>query len=137
VLTRGQIRAQREAHDWLDQATGRQFLLDRTRQGEEVADFLVQVMRGARFRWPQLHPKEDVTFRPTPEQRVRAALAIAERLWGRPPQNEGAAPAQVVGAGQPPLSEEDAAQLRAAYLAMTERSPGETDDGGSAADGDH
>ena len=83
MLTRGQIRAQREAHDWLDAATGRQKLLDRTRDGDEVLEFLVAVMRGARFRWPQLHPQETLMFRPTSEQRVRTAVALAERLWGR------------------------------------------------------
>ena len=86
MITRGQIRAQREAHDWLDAATGRQKLLDRTRDGDEVVDFLLAVMRGARFRWPQLHPKETgVLIRPTGEQRLRVALVLAERLWGRPP----------------------------------------------------
>ena len=113
MITRGQIRAQREAHDWLDAATGRQKLLDRTRDGDEVVDFLLSVMRGARFRWPQLHPKETgVLVRPTGEQRLRVALVLAERLWGRPAA-AGVEGASVTSAPPvAPITDEEASRLR-------------------------
>jgi hypothetical protein len=124
VITRGQIRAQREAHDWLDAATGRQKLLDRTRDGDEVVDFLLSVMRGARFRWPQLHPKETgVLIRPTGEQRLRVALVLAERLWGRPPA-AGAEGASVTSAPPvAPITDEEATRLRDLFNAVVNEAP--------------
>jgi hypothetical protein len=136
VLTRGQIRAQREAHDWLDAATGRQKLLDRTRDGDEVLEFLVAVMRGARFRWPQLHPQESLTFRPTPEQRVRVAVALADRLWGRPANPTAQESASVDQAPpEAPVSGAEMQQMREVLAALTDRL--DADDTGSAADADH
>jgi hypothetical protein len=132
VLTRGQIRAQREAHDWLDAATGRQMLLDRTRQGEEVVDFLLAVMRGGRFRWPQLHPKEQgVQVRPTAEQRLRVALVLAERLWGRPPAPSGESASVTAAPAAPPITEAEAARLRDLFNAVVASPPeGEEEPGG-------
>lgn len=124
MITRGQVRAQREAHDWLDAATGRQKLLDRTRDGDEVVEFLLQVMRGARFRWPQLHPREQgVLVRPTGEQRLRVALVLAERLWGRPalPGGEGASVQQAPQ--QAPITEEEALRLRDLFNAVVDAAP--------------
>lgn len=138
MLTRGQIRAQREAHDWLDAATGRQKLLDRTRDGDEVLEFLVAVMRGARFRWPQLHPQETVVFRPTSEQRVRTAVALAERLWGRaanPTAQESASVSEAPPVA--PLSDSEAARMRDLLNLLADREGGEGADAGSAADADH
>jgi len=138
MLTRGQIRAQREAHDWLDAATGRQKLLDRTRDGDEVLEFLVAVMRGARFRWPQLHPKEDLAFRPTTEQRVRVAVALADRLWGRP-ANPTAQESASVDQAPPvaPLSDAEAARMRDLLNLLADREGAEGSDAGSAADAEH
>jgi len=58
---------------------------ERTRDGAEVIEFLVGVMRGARYRWPELHPKElpGLPIRPTPALRQAAAEWLADRLWGR------------------------------------------------------
>ena len=58
---------------------------ERTRDGAEVIEFLVGVMRGARYRWPELHPKElpGLSIRPTPALRQAAAEWLADRLWGR------------------------------------------------------
>lgn len=137
MITRGQIRAQREAHDWLDAATGRQKLLDRTRDGDEVVDFLLAVMRGARFRWPQLHPKETgVLIRPTGEQRLRVALVLAERLWGRPPAAgaEGASVTQAPPVA--PITDEEAHRLRDLFNAVvSEQSPLSSPSGGAGVDG--
>lgn len=63
-------------------------ILDRTRNGEELVDFMLSVLRGARFRWPELHPKElgQVQIRPSAQQRVAAATWLAERVWGLAPR---------------------------------------------------
>lgn len=59
---------------------------ERTRDGDEIVEFMVGVMRGRRYRWPELHPKElpGLAIRPTPALRASAAEWLAERLWGRP-----------------------------------------------------
>lgn len=131
MLTRGQVRAQREAYDWLDAATGRQMLLDRTRNGEEVVDFLLQVMRGGRFRWPQLHPKEaGVLVRPTAEQRLRVALVLAERLWGRAPAPGGESASVTQAPPQAPITEEEALRLRDLFNAVVAQEPPSSPSGG-------
>ena len=86
MQTRGSVRAQRAAYDWLQALEGRRLILEKTRDGAEVVDFMVAVLRGARFRWPELHPKElpGLPIRPTSQQRVAAALWLADRMWGTP-----------------------------------------------------
>ena len=90
MQTRSSIRAQRAAYDWLQALEGRKLLLEKTRDGAEVAEFMVAVLRGARFRWPELHPRElpGVQLRPTAQQRLVAAQWVAERIWGLPTRNE-------------------------------------------------
>ena len=90
MQTRGSVRAQRAAYDWLQALEGRRLILEKTRDGAEVVDFMVAVLRGARFRWPELHPKElpALPVRPTSQQRVAAALWLAERIWGLPTRGD-------------------------------------------------
>jgi hypothetical protein len=90
VQTRGSVKAQRAAYDWLQSLEGRAMILDRTRGGEELVEFMLGVLRGARLRWPELHPKElpQVQIRPTAQQRVAAATWLAERVWGTAPRVE-------------------------------------------------
>src|SRR5262245_5049177 len=100
-------------------------ILDRTRNGEELVDFLLGVLRGSRFRWPELHPKElpHVQIRPTAQQRVAAATWLAERVWGlapRPP--EPTAPDQSLPPDElPPPTAAELALLDAARQVMLER----------------
>lgn len=62
-------------------------IAERTRDGEEIVEFVLGVMRGRRYRWPELHPKElpGLPIRPTPALRQAAAEWLADRLWGRVP----------------------------------------------------
>lgn len=62
-------------------------IAERTRDGTEVVEFMLGVMRGRRYRWPELHPKElpSLPLRPTPALRQGAAEWLADRLWGRVP----------------------------------------------------
>jgi hypothetical protein len=66
----------------------RDLILERTRNGDEILEFLIGVLRGARFRWPELHPRElpGVAIRPTARQRALAAACLAERAWGTAPR---------------------------------------------------
>lgn len=127
MQTRGSVRAQRAAYDWLHSLEGRQLILDRTRNGEELVDFLLSVLRGARFRWPELHPKElgSVQIRPSAQQRVAAATWLAERVWGLAPRVEAGAPEQTTQSELPAPTEAELRLLDAARVVMLEREAAE------------
>jgi hypothetical protein len=131
--TRSGIRAQRAAFDWLQSLEGRQMILEKTRNGEELVDFLVAVLRGARFRWPELHPKElpGLPIRPTSQQRVAAATWLAERVWGLAPRlNEPAPEPQLaVEATELQLTAAEAQFLEAARSLAIERGEAGADAG--------
>jgi hypothetical protein len=123
MQTRGSVKAQRAAYDWLQSLEGRAMILDRTRNGEELVEFMLAVLRGARFRWPELHPKEvgTVPVRPTSQQRVAAATWLAERVWGVAPRVEAGSLEQGGQAELPPPTEAELKLLDAARVVMLER----------------
>ena len=124
MQTRGSIKAQRAAYDWLQSLEGRAMILDRTRGGEELVEFMLGVLRGARLRWPELHPKElpQVQIRPTAQQRVAAATWLAERVWGTAPRVELSQDAsQSVPSELPEPTAAELALLDAARRVMLER----------------
>lgn len=124
MQTKGSIKAQRAAYDWLQSLEGRAMILDRTRNGEELVEFMLGVLRGAKLRWPELHPRElpQVQIRPTAQQRVAAATWLAERVWGLAPRVElQADPAQSGSVELPEPTAAELALLDAARLVMLER----------------
>jgi hypothetical protein len=131
--TRSGVRAQRATFDWLQSLEGRQMILEKTRNGEELVDFLVAVLRGARFRWPELHPKElpGLPIRPTAQQRVLAATWLAERVWGLAPrlQEPPAQPELAQEAAALELTAAEAQFLEAARSLAIERGEAGADAG--------
>jgi len=128
MQTKGSIKAQRAAYDWLQSLEGRAMILDRTRNGEELVEFMLAVLRGARFRWPELHPKElpQIQQRPSAQQRVAAATWLAERVWGTAPRPEVSQEASLsVPAALPEPTEAELGLLEAARRVMLEREQAE------------
>lgn len=124
MQTKGSIKAQRAAYDWLQSLEGRAMILDRTRNGEELVDFMLGVLRGSRFRWPELHPRElhQIQQRPSAQQRVAAATWLAERVWGTAPRVDlSQEVGQSVTTALPEPTEAELALLDAARLVMLER----------------
>jgi hypothetical protein len=127
AMTPRQVRAQRLANEWVVAEHGRMLIAEKTRSGEELIDFMCQVLRGARLRWPEVHPREiaggTVPIRPSVQQRLLAAQWLAERLWGTPvrgeqavlPGNESDAVDRSVN-----LSDAESARLREAYLTLNQ-----------------
>lgn len=129
MQTRGSVRAQRAAYDWLQALEGRRLILEKTRDGAEVVEFMVAVLRGARFRWPELHPKElpGLPIRPTSQQRVAAAVWLADRIWGQPTRAEPGEVGQSVTAAEqiePTATEQQA--LDALRVLMLDRAQAST-----------
>jgi hypothetical protein len=128
MQTKGSIKAQRAAYDWLQSLEGRAMILDRTRNGEELVDFMLAVLRGAKFRWPELHPRElpQIQQRPSAQQRVAAATWLAERVWGLAPRPEVSQEAsQSVPSALPEPTAAELGLLEAARRVMLEREAAE------------
>ena len=59
-----------------------------TKDGAEIVQFMVAVMRGQEYEYPGLPPgpHKGVAFLPTPQERLEAAQWLADRAFGKAPQ---------------------------------------------------
>src|SRR5262245_59125600 len=92
-----------------------------TSDGRDIVAFMVRVMQGRPYAYPELPPgpHKGIPFVPSPEERLSAAQWLADRAWGKAPQVVEATIDSIVAHTEllsATLAEEDVDRLTRALL---------------------